>query len=95
VEYARTRAAARADERRFALQVTARAGLTDRLELRLEGEPLVALRGEDDATGLGDLAVALKYRVLDAAAVDADLASLKGPLPDYALKTGVSVRFGR
>jgi hypothetical protein len=29
-------------------------------------------------------------------AVDAAVAtSLKGPLPDYALKTGVSVRFGR
>src|SRR5687768_6214302 len=47
--------------------MTARAGLTDRLELRLEGEPLVALRGEQHATGLGDLTVGLKYRVLDAA----------------------------
>jgi outer membrane putative beta-barrel porin/alpha-amylase len=66
VEYARTSVAARAAERRFALQMALRAGLTDRLELRLEGEPLVALRGADDATGLGDLTVALKYRVLDA-----------------------------
>jgi outer membrane putative beta-barrel porin/alpha-amylase len=66
VEYARTRAAAAADERRLALQMTVRAGLTDRLEVRLEGEPLVALRGEDSDTGLGDLTVALKYRVLDA-----------------------------
>lgn len=66
VEYARSSAAASAAERRFALQVTLRAGLTDRLELRLEGEPLVTLRGEDPATGLGDLTVALKYRVLDA-----------------------------
>lgn len=66
VEYARTTVAASTDERRFAVQVTARAGLTDRLELRLEGEPLVALRGEHDPTGFGDLSVGLKYRVLDA-----------------------------
>jgi hypothetical protein len=66
VEYARTSAAASPQERRFSVQVTARAGLTDRLELRLEGEPIVALRGEDNATGLGDVSVGMKYRVLDA-----------------------------
>ena len=83
-EYARTSTAARADERRFALQMTVRAGVTDRLELRLEGEPLVALRGEEHATGLGDLTVGLKYRVLDAAGARPAL----GILPFVTLPVG-------
>jgi hypothetical protein len=52
-------------ERRLALQTTLRTGLTDRLEVRLDGEPLVRLQEESDDIGLGDMAVGLKYRVFE------------------------------
>jgi len=67
LEYARTRVAAEPVERRFAVQAALRAGLTDRLELRLEGEPLVRLRGVEDDTNHGDLTVGVKYRFLETA----------------------------
>jgi hypothetical protein len=67
VEYGRTSRAGEAAERRLAWQGTFRLGLTDRLEVRLEGEPLVRLRGSEDETGAGDLALGLKYRFLDQA----------------------------
>lgn len=66
VEYARTRAAASEDERRWGFQLTLRTGLTERLEARLDGEPLVRLRGEQNATGLGAVTLSVKYRFLDA-----------------------------
>ena len=65
LEFARTRLAASPAERRLAVQGTLRAGLTDNLEARLDGEPLVRLRGPEDATDRGDLALGLKYRFLD------------------------------
>lgn len=64
VEYAHTRVGGEPDERSFSVQATLRLGVTDRLELRVDGEPLVRLRGADDDTGPGDLVVAAKYRVL-------------------------------
>lgn len=63
--YARTRIAASPAERRLSVQATLRAGVTDRLEIRLEGEPLVRLRGAEADTDHGDLALGLKYRFLD------------------------------
>ena len=65
LEYARSRVAASPAERRLALQATFRAGLTDRLEARLEGEPWVRLRGAEEDTDHGDLTLGLKYRFLD------------------------------
>lgn len=65
LEYARTRIAGEPVERRFALQAAIRVGLTDRLELRFEGEPLVRLRGAEDETDHGDLTLGAKYRFLD------------------------------
>lgn len=62
----RERVAMRPPERRLSLEATARAGLTERLEARLEGEPIVDLRGAADATDHGDLVLALKYRFVDA-----------------------------
>jgi outer membrane putative beta-barrel porin/alpha-amylase len=53
-------------ERRLSAEATIRGGVTERLELRLEGEPIVHLRGEDEDTGRGDLAVSAKYRFFDA-----------------------------
>ena len=63
LEYTRTSLAASPAERRFAVQTTLRVGLTDALEARLEGEPLVRLRGPDDDTGFGDFTIGVKYRL--------------------------------
>lgn len=65
-EWARTRVAASPDTRRLALQTTLRAGLTERLEARLEGEPVVRLRDPESETDVGDVEVGIKYRFLDA-----------------------------
>jgi outer membrane putative beta-barrel porin/alpha-amylase len=54
-------------ERRFRVEAGLRAGVTERLELRLEGLPLVRLRGAEDETGLGEIFVLAKYRFVDAA----------------------------
>ena len=66
LEYARTNVAASPAERRLAVQAALRVGLADRLEVRLEGEPLVRLRGAEEDTGHGDLTLGLRYRFLDA-----------------------------
>lgn len=55
-------------ERRLAIEAGLRVGVTDRLEVRLEGEPFVRLRGAEEDTGYGDLRLGLKYRFLDARA---------------------------
>ena len=52
-------------ERRLALQTTLRTGLADRLEVRLDGEPLVRRKEDSDNVGLGDLAVGVKARVFE------------------------------
>jgi outer membrane putative beta-barrel porin/alpha-amylase len=67
VEYARTSQAGAAAERRLTWQGTLRLGLTERLEARLEGEPVVRVRGSEDETGAGDLVLGLKYRFQDQA----------------------------
>lgn len=53
------------DERAFRVAATLRFGLTDRLELRLEGEPFVRLRSDEEASGFGDLTLSIRYRFLD------------------------------
>jgi hypothetical protein len=63
VEYGQT--SDRPTEHRFTVEGTLRAGVTERLELRLEGEPLVHLHGPDDDTGHGDLTLAVKYRFFE------------------------------
>ncbi len=52
-------------ERRLALQTTLRTGLTERLEVRLDGEPLVRLKEDSDDVGLGDIAVGVKARLFE------------------------------
>jgi hypothetical protein len=42
-----------------------RVGVTERLEARVEGEPIVRLRGDDDATDVGDFILGAKWRFLD------------------------------
>lgn len=54
------------DERAFHVEATLRFGLTERLELRLEGEPFVHLWNGEDTSGFGDLTLSMRYRFLDA-----------------------------
>jgi len=65
LEYSRARVGGGPDERRFALDVTLRAGITERVEVGIEGEPFVRLRGAEDDTGNGDVSLKGKYRFLD------------------------------
>jgi hypothetical protein len=65
LEYARSHQDSSPTERRLALQTSLRTGLTDRLEVRLDGEPLVRLQEDSDDVGLGDLAVGVKARVFE------------------------------
>jgi len=65
VEYARTRTGGEPDERRLTLDIALRIGLTERIEVTLEGEPLVRIRGQQDDTGNGDVSLKGKYRFLE------------------------------
>lgn len=65
MEYARTSLGGAPVERRGSVQVTGRAGVLDRLELRLEAEPLVRLTGPEDETGVGDVVLGAKWKYLD------------------------------
>jgi hypothetical protein len=59
--WSRTRLAGEPTERRLGAEATLRGGLTERLELRVEGEPIVHLRGDEDVTDVGDIVVAAKW----------------------------------
>lgn len=65
VEYSRTSVGGSPTERQFSLDVTVRAGLTERVEIRLDGLPVVVTRGSQDDTGWGDLSIEAKYRFYD------------------------------
>ena len=65
-EYSRTSVGGSPADRVFALDVTLRAGLTERIEIGLEGEPLVVTRGRQDDIGNGDVTLQAKYRFVDA-----------------------------
>lgn len=65
VAYGVTRIGGAPSQRRLSWELTLRTGLTERLEVRLDGEPVVRLRGEDDVTGSGDYTLAVKYRFYD------------------------------
>ncbi len=64
LEYARS---SNPTERRLTVQATLRIGLSDRLEARLDSEPLVRLQQNRSTTSNGDVALGVKYRFLDAA----------------------------
>jgi Putative MetA-pathway of phenol degradation len=67
VAYERERIGGSPSARRFTVETGLRGGVTDRLELRVEGEPLVRLRGAEDETGHGDFTISAKYRFHDPA----------------------------
>jgi len=64
-EYSRTSIGGSPADKEFTLDITLRIGLTERLELRLEGEPLVVMRGAQDDTGNGNIFLEAKYRFFD------------------------------
>lgn len=65
LDYARERRAGEPTQRRTAFATTLRFGLLDGVELRLDGEPVVGLRGGDDATDVGDFVLGAKLRLLE------------------------------
>jgi len=67
VEYERTRQGGSPTERRLALQSTLRAGLTSRLEMFVDAEPVVWLRNDREDLNRGDVTLGLKYRFFDPA----------------------------
>lgn len=65
LQYARERMAGSPTGRRFSVEANLTVGLTERLEIAVDGEPLVRLRGSEDETDAGDVFLALKYRFYD------------------------------
>lgn len=63
VKYEHTSPASGRADRRLAFEATLRTGITEDIEVRLGGEPLVALRGAERATGAGNVTLGLKYRI--------------------------------
>ena len=65
IAYSRERFGGAPTERSLSQELTLRLGLAERLEIRLDGQPVVNLRGAEDTTNVGDLRLGLKYRFLD------------------------------
>jgi hypothetical protein len=57
--------AGRSTERTFGTEADVRIGLARNLELNLELEPFVRVRGPEDDTGFGDLALGIRYRFVE------------------------------
>jgi hypothetical protein len=64
--FARTRLAGEPTERRLSPEAMLRLGVTDAFEVRVAGEPIVRLRGAEDATDVGDFWASAKWQVFDA-----------------------------
>jgi hypothetical protein len=64
--YRRTSQAGAPAERRLSVEATLRIGITDRLEFRVDSEPVVRVDNGVDETDVGDVSLGLKYRFLDA-----------------------------
>lgn len=67
LDHARERRAGERAQRRTSLATTVRFGLLDGVELRLDAEPVVALRGAEKATDVGDVVLGAKLRLLEGA----------------------------
>jgi len=65
VEYTRSRLSHGQSEQQFLVDVLLRAGITSRLEARLDMNPLVWLKDADTNIGFGDLTLSVKYRFFD------------------------------
>jgi hypothetical protein len=89
----RTRMAGEPTERRLSAEALVRIGLARTLDLRIEGEPIVRLRGAEDATDVGDFGLGAKWRFLEPADGDpwpalALVPSLKVPTAPAPIGTG-------
>lgn len=60
LQFARERAGGRPTQRRWGGETTLTVGLTDRLEIAVDAEPLVRLRGADEEIDVGNVAVGIK-----------------------------------
>jgi outer membrane putative beta-barrel porin/alpha-amylase len=65
VEYSRSRVSHGQTEQQLLVDVLLRTGITSRLEVRLDINPVVWLKDEDSHVGFGDVALAIKYRFFD------------------------------
>ena len=72
-------------ERRTSWATTLRFGAADGVELRLDWEPVVSLRGAEHATDIGDLALGTKLRLLQGG--DGDVNPTISLLPTVKLPT--------
>jgi hypothetical protein len=91
--YERTREAASPVTRRLAVEAMLRVGVTDGIELRLEGEPFVRLRGPEEDTSHGDVSLGVKARLWPAPdgtpwPTFGLLAFVKPPLAESPIGTG-------
>jgi hypothetical protein len=66
-DHARERRAGEPTQRRTSLATTLRFGLLDGVELRVDAEPVVALRGAEEGTDVGDFTLGAKVRLLEGA----------------------------
>jgi Putative MetA-pathway of phenol degradation len=65
VEYSRTSVGGSPTQQEFNVPLVLRIGVLERLEVRIETEPLVNLSGDEDDTGYGDLKLGLKWGFSD------------------------------
>jgi hypothetical protein len=66
IAYSRERAGGVPTQRTVSLEATLRVGLTPSLEVRLDGDPVVHMRADENVTNVGDVRLGAKYRFLDA-----------------------------
>ena len=65
VELSKERRARASTERRLSTEADFRIGLAHDVELNVDWQPFVRVRGAEDDTGIGDLAVGVRYRFLE------------------------------
>jgi len=66
VAFSGERRAATSTEHRFDTEADLRIGVTRQIEVDLEGEPFVRVRGPQDDTGFGDITLGVRYRFVEA-----------------------------
>ena len=64
--YSHERVAGAPAERQAALETTVRVGLVSTLEIRIDGDPIVWQRNAAERTGLGDITLGAKWRLVEA-----------------------------
>jgi len=66
VVFSSERRAGTSTEHTFDIEADLRIGVTRHLEVDLEGEPFVRVRGPQDDTGFGDITLGVRYRFVEA-----------------------------